>query len=75
MIENLKVIYPFFLHSFFMQCVSIVFKHVLTSIIKRKFALAGDVCSRPPISIRFHDLQLGNIRKIVGEITSYHEKD
>jgi hypothetical protein len=37
--------------------------------------LAGDVCSRPPITIKFHDLHGRDIRGAVGEITSYHEKD
>ncbi len=30
--------------------------------------LAGDACSRPPIIIRSHDLDVGNIRGAVGEI-------
>ncbi len=37
--------------------------------------LAGDVCSRPPITIRFHDLRVGDIRRVVGEISYYHERD
>jgi hypothetical protein len=36
---------------------------------------ASDACSKPPITIRFHDLHAGNIREAVGEITSYHERD
>ncbi len=35
--------------------------------------LAGDAYSRPPITIRSHDLHVGDIRRVVGEITSYHE--
>ncbi len=42
---------------------------------ERKIALAGDACSKPPIIIRFHDLHVGNIRRVMGEIVSYHEKD
>jgi len=34
--------------------------------------LTGDACSRPPITIRSHDLHVGRAR---GEITSYHERD
>jgi len=34
--------------------------------------LVGDVCSRPPIIIRFHDLHVSDIKGVVGEITSYH---
>ncbi len=37
--------------------------------------LASDVCSRPPITIRYHDLHVGDIRRVVGEIASYHKKD
>ncbi len=37
--------------------------------------MVGDVCFKPPIIIRSHDLHVGNIQKIVGEIVSYHEKD
>jgi hypothetical protein len=40
-----------------------------------KIALAEDVCSKPRITIRSHDLYAGNIRGVVGEIFSYHEKD
>jgi hypothetical protein len=34
--------------------------------------LVGDVYSKPPIIIRSHDLHAGDIRKTMGEITSYH---
>jgi len=37
--------------------------------------LTRDVCFRPFIIIRFHDLHAGNIRRDVGEISSYHERD
>jgi hypothetical protein len=42
---------------------------------ERKIALAEDVYFRPPITIKCHDLHVGDIKKVVGEITSYHEKD
>jgi hypothetical protein len=61
--------------QFFKQCVSIVFQRALTSVIKKKIVLANDVCSRPPITIRFHDLHVNNIKGIVGEIASYHKRD
>ncbi len=32
--------------------------------------LAIDVCFRPPIIIKSHDLHVGNIEKVVGEIAS-----
>jgi hypothetical protein len=59
----------------FKQRVSIVFQCALTSIIKRKIALVGNAYFRPPMTIRFHDLHASNIRRAVGEIASYHEKD
>jgi hypothetical protein len=62
-----------FLH--FRQHVNIIFQHVLTSVIKRKIVLEGDACFKPPITIRFHDLHASDIRGVVGEIASYHEKD
>jgi hypothetical protein len=37
--------------------------------------LARNVCSRLPITMKSHDLHLGDIRRVVGEITSYHEND
>jgi hypothetical protein len=38
--------------------------------------LARDACSKPPITIRSHDLHVGDIRRVVGEIISYyHERD
>jgi len=42
----------FFLIQFFKQHVSISLQHVLTFVIERNIALAGDACSRPPITIR-----------------------
>jgi len=35
----------------------------------------GDAYSRPFISIKFHNLHANDIRKAVGEITSYHERN
>ncbi len=37
--------------------------------------LANDAYSRPLIIIKSHNLHAGDIRGVVGEITSYHEKD
>ncbi len=37
--------------------------------------MVGDACFRPLIIITSHDLHVDNIRKVVGEITSYLEKD
>jgi hypothetical protein len=35
----------------------------------------GDACFRPPIIIKSHDLHASDIRRAMGEITSYHKKD
>ncbi len=54
--------------QFFKQHVNIVFHHVLAFVIEEKIVLASDVCSRPLITIRSHDLHVGDIRGVVGEI-------
>jgi len=42
---------------------------------ERKIALVRDACFRPPIIIRSHNLHVGDIRGVEGEITSYHKRD
>jgi hypothetical protein len=42
---------------------------------ERNIALAEDACSKPPITIRFHDLHASDIRRVVGGIISYHKGD
>ncbi len=74
-IDDREVIYPYFCIQLFKQCVNIAFQCVLVYVIERKIVLANDVCSRPPITIRFHNLHASNIRGAMGEITSYHERD
>jgi hypothetical protein len=37
--------------------------------------MMGDVCSRPPITIRSHKLHASNIRGAMGEIASYHKRN
>ncbi len=37
--------------------------------------LARDACSKPPISIKSHNLHASNIREAVGQIASYHKRD
>jgi hypothetical protein len=61
--------------QFSRQHVNIALQRVLASITERKIPLAGDVYSRPPITIRSHDLHVDDIKKVMGEITSYHERD
>ncbi len=61
--------------QFFRQHVNIIFQHALTSAIKRKITLVGDVCSRHPITIRSHDLHACDIKKVVDEIIFYQERD
>ncbi len=36
--------------------------------------LVGDACSKPPITIRFHDLHVSDIKRAMGEITFYHKR-
>ncbi len=75
-IDDQEVIYPcLFAFIFFKQHVSIDLQCVLASPIKRKIALGGDVCSRPPTIIISHDLYACDIKVVVGEIASYHKKD
>jgi hypothetical protein len=75
-IDDGEVIYLlFFCIQFFKQCVSIALQHALAFAIERKIELVGDVSSRPPIIIRSHNLHASDIRGVVGEITSYHERD
>jgi hypothetical protein len=58
-----------------MQHVNIVFQCVLTFVIKRKITLIGNVCFRLPIIIRSHNLHGDDIKRAMGEIVSYHERD
>jgi hypothetical protein len=37
--------------------------------------LRSDACSRPPTTIRSYDLHASDIRRAVGEIASYHERN
>jgi hypothetical protein len=64
-----------FRSEFFRQCVNIVFQHALAFAINKKILLAGDVCSKPPITIKSHHLHACNIRGAMGEIASYHKRD
>jgi hypothetical protein len=64
----------FFCIQFFKQHVSIALQHVLASEIEKKIVLASDVCSKPPNTIRSHDLHVDDIKEVVGEIASYHER-
>ncbi len=43
--------------QFFRQCVNIVLQCALAYVIMRNIVLAKDVCFKPPITIRFQDLQ------------------
>jgi hypothetical protein len=48
--------------QFFKQRVIIAFQCALAFAIGKKIVLIGDACSRPPITIRSHDLHLSDIR-------------
>jgi hypothetical protein len=57
---------------FFMEHINIALRRVLTFAIEKKIVLAEDVCFRPPIIFRSHNFHAGDIKGVVGEITSYH---
>jgi hypothetical protein len=57
--------------QFLREHVNIVLQCVLAFAIKSKFALAGDACFKPHITIKFHDLHVGNIREVVSDIVSW----
>jgi len=59
----------------FKQCVSITLQCALNFAIERKITLASDVCSRPPTTIRSHNLHAGDIREATNEIASYYKRD
>ncbi len=61
--------------TFFRQQVNITFQHVLAFVIEKIIAFVGDVCFKPLIIIQHHDLHVGNIKRAMGEITSYHKRD
>jgi hypothetical protein len=61
--------------QFFKYRVNIVLQCGLIFVIKKNIALASDVCSKPSITIRSHDLRVGDIRGTLGEIISYQEID
>ncbi len=61
--------------QFFKQCANISLQRSLASAIERKIALTNDVYSRSPITIRSHYLYAGDIRGVLGDITSYDKRD
>jgi hypothetical protein len=65
----------YFCIQFFKQRVSIVLQRVLAFAIERNIVFASDACSRPPTTIKSHDLHVGDIRGNVGEIASYDERN
>jgi hypothetical protein len=65
----------FFYIQFFKQHVNIVFQHVLIFVIERKITLVDDVCYRPPVTTKSHNLHASDIKGVVGEIASYHKRD
>jgi len=75
MIDDQKVIYLSFCIKFFKQRVNIAFQCALTFVVRRKIALTSDVCFRPLITIKSHNLHACDIRGAMGETTSYHKRD
>jgi hypothetical protein len=60
MIDNWEVIYPY-LFTFNYSRVIIVLLCVLAFAIEEKIVLVGDVCFRPPITIKSPNLHVGEI--------------
>jgi hypothetical protein len=69
-----EVIYScFFTFNFSSNVLTLLFN---VFVIERKIVLEGDACSRPLIiTIKIHNLHPSNIKRIMGEIASYSEKD
>jgi hypothetical protein len=59
----------------FRRYVSIALQRDLVFTIERKIVLVRNACSRPPINIRTQSLHVDDIRGVMGEIPSYHERD
>jgi hypothetical protein len=76
MINNWEIICPcLFAFSFSNNVLILLFNVLaLAFVIERKSTLARDVCSKSPIIIRPHNLHVGNIKGVVGEIASYHKR-
>jgi hypothetical protein len=58
----------------FFKHVNIVLQSALTFTIEKKIVSTSDVCSKPPIIIRSHNLHVGDITKALDEITSYRKR-
>jgi hypothetical protein len=71
-IDDREVIYLCLFAFSFSDNVLILLFSMLTFVfaIERKIASVGDACSRPPITIRFHDLHADNIREAMGFLSS-----
>ncbi len=74
-IDDQEVVYPLFLHSIFQTTCQYCSSASLASEIEKKIVLGSDACSKPPNTIRSHDLHVDDIKEVVGEIASYHERD
>jgi hypothetical protein len=61
--------------QFFRQHVNSAFQRVLAIDIERKITSLGNAYSKPPITIRSHDLHTCDMREVVSEIASYHKRD
>jgi len=61
--------------QFFKQRVNITLQHVLPSTMERKIVLVNDACFRAPITIKFQDLHAHDIKRAMGEVTSYYKRD
>ncbi len=73
--DNEKVNYPCLFTFSFSNNILLLLFNMLSLYYREEDWLIGDVYFRPPITIRSHDLHVGNMKRVVGEINSYHEKD
>ncbi len=73
-IGDREVIYPCLFTFNFSNNMLVLLFNVLQPLLQRKIMLAGDVCSRPPITMGSHNLHACDIRRAMDEITSYHKR-
>jgi len=59
----------------FFKHVTIALQHALASTIERKIALIDYACSKPLVIIKSHNLHAGDIKRAMGEIASFQERD
>jgi hypothetical protein len=74
-IDDQEVIYPYLITFNFSRNILILFFNMFSLCYIKEDWLEGDACFRPPITIRCHNLHVGDMKRDVGDIASYHDKD